>query len=353
MPLLSVDALRKQIKSGKLAPVYVIVGEDSKLADGLVDGIEATIDPADRAFSVDRVYATEGGGAPVDIIATARTPSMLGGPRVVIVLRAERFFKPKRGGKKAEAEDAEADSADDGGSSESLRGDAALDLAPIEDYLAAPLDSTTLVFVAADVDLTRRTSKKLKELAQFVECYGLETNSAAERREATMTVRSTIQNEMLQMGRTLDPPALQLLIDRTGLDITQLRGAIERLLLYAGDKKTITVDDVREVVGEHAFVDDWAVINAIGDGDAGRALRALAQRFERGDSPHGIVGQLRWWVSSRLAEAEPDRVRPALESLLRTDLALKSSGGDDRVLVERLVVELTGKALSRSGAGWR
>ena len=77
----------------------------------------------------------------------------------------------------------------------------------------------------------------------------------------------------------------------------------------------------------------------------------VGQRFERGDSPHGIVGQLRWWVSSRLAEAEPDRVRPALESLMRTDLALKSSGGDDRVLLERLVVELTGKALARSG--WR
>jgi DNA polymerase-3 subunit delta len=345
VPLLSVDALRKQIKSGKLAPVYAIVGEDTKLVDGLVDGIEATIDPADRACSVDRVYAAENGGAPVDIIASARTPSMLGGPRVVIVLRAERFFKPKRAGKKAES-DEEPDAADESGSS-----DSALDLAPIDDYLAKPLESTTLVFVAADVDLSRRTSKKLKELAQFVECHGLETNSAAERREAMNTVRSTIQNEMLQMGRTLEPNGLQLLIDRTGLDITQLRGAIERLLLYAGDKKAITADDVREVVGEHAFVDDWAVINAIGDGDGARALRALAQRFERGDSPHGIVGQLRWWVSSRLAEAEPDRVRPALESLMRTDLALKSSGGDDRVLLERLVVELTGKPLARSG--WR
>jgi hypothetical protein len=75
-------------------------------------------------------------------------------------------------------------------------------------------------------------------------------------------------------------------------------------------------------------------------------------RLERGDSPHGIVGQLRWWVSSRLAEAEPDRVRPALDALLRTDMSLKSSGGDERVLLERLVVELTGKALSRSGS-WR
>jgi len=128
-------------------------------------------------------------------------------------------------------------------------------------------------------------------------------------------------------------------------------GAIDARVRSAGERKRFPADDVREVVGEQSFVGDWPVINAIGDGDAARALRGLAQRFDRGDSPHGIVGQLRWWVSSRLAEAEPDRVRPALEALLRTDLALKSSGGDDRVLLERLVVDLTGKALVRSG--WR
>lgn len=346
MPALSVDALRKQYKSGKLAPIYLIVGDDAKLIEQMVDGIEATIDEADRAFSVDRVYAMEGGGAPVDIVASARTPSMLGGPRVVIVLRSERLFKPKRGGKAAEAEDdGDAGGGDEGGSTE------AADVGPIEDYLASPVEGTTLVFVASEVDGTRRITKRLKEAAQVVECAGLETRTANDRREALATARQQVQGEFLQLGRTIEKPAVDLLLERTGLDINQLRGAIERLLLYSQDKKSIGIDDVREVVGEHAFVDDWAVINAIGDGDVAKALRALALRFERGDSPHGIVGQLRWWVSSRLAEAEPDRVRPALEALLRTDLSLKSSGGDDRVLLERLVVELTGKALSRQG--WR
>ena len=346
MPALSVDALRKHYKSGTLAPIYLIVGDDAKLMEQLVDGIEATVDEADRAFSVDRLYAAEVGGAPVDVIAAARTPSMVGGPRVVIVLRSERFFKPKRGGKASAAADDEAETdIDQGGSSD------ALDLAAIEDYLASPVAGTTLVFVASDVDGTRRTTKKLKEAAQVVTCGGLETRTAADRREALTAARAQVQKELEQLGRAIDRPALDLLLDRTGLDINQLRGAVERLLLYSQDKKSIGVDDVREVVGEHAFVDDWAVINAIGDGDAGKALRALAFRCERGDSPHGIVGQLRWWVSSRLAEAEPDRVKPALDALLRTDLALKSSGGDERVLLERLIVELTGKALSRPG--WR
>src|SRR6185295_7773070 len=104
-----------------------------------------------------------------------------------------------------------------------------------------------------------------------------------------------------------------------------------------------------EVVTAEADVDDWAVVNAIGDGDAARALRETGLRFDRGDSPHQLVGQLRWWVSTRLAPAAPDRVKPAIEALLRTDLALKSSGGDTRVLVERLVVDLTGRPIPK---GW-
>ncbi|MBP6716509.1 MAG: DNA polymerase III subunit delta [Acidobacteria bacterium] len=347
MPALSVDALRKHYKTGALAPIYLLVGDDSKLISQLVDGIEATIDEADRAFSVERIYALEPGATPVDIIASARTPSMLGGPRIVVVMRAERIFKPKRGGKAAEAEEADDKDtpADDAGPGE------AVDLGPIEDYLAAPVDGTTLVFVASDVDGTRKLTKRLKDAAQVVECFGLETRTAGDRREALNAARAQVQKELEQLGRSIESNAMQLLLDRTGLDITQLRGSLERLLLYSQDKKSITIEDVREVVGEHAFVDDWAIINAIGDGDAGRALRALALRFERGDSPHGIVGQLRWWVSSKLAEAEPDRVRPALEALLRTDLALKSSGGEQRLLLERLIVEITGKALPRSG--WR
>ena len=36
------------------------------------------------------------------------------------------------------------------------------------------------------------------------------------------------------------------------------------------------------------------------------------------------------------------RIPEAVDALLRTDLALKSSGGDPQVLLERLVVELCG-----------
>jgi len=103
---------------------------------------------------------------------------------------------------------------------------------------------------------------------------------------------------------------------------------------------------IEEVVAAEADIDDWAVVNAMGDGDVGRALRETALRFDRGDSPHQLVGQIRWWVSQQLAKGAPERVKAAVDALLRTDLALKSSG-DSQMLVERLVVELTGRPVPR------
>ena len=55
-----------------------------------------------------------------------------------------------------------------------------------------------------------------------------------------------------------------------------------------------------------------------------------------------VLGQLGWFVRTTLPRQAPSRVPAAVEAVFRTDLALKSSGGDGRVLLERLVVELCG-----------
>jgi len=49
-----------------------------------------------------------------------------------------------------------------------------------------------------------------------------------------------------------------------------------------------------------------------------------------------VLGQLRS-AAEKLPSA---RLRTAIDAVFRTDLALKSSGGEARVLLERLVVEL-------------
>jgi DNA polymerase-3 subunit delta len=329
VPNLTLPALKTQLDSRKLAPIYVFVGEDTKLMDRTVDAVEQTIDPADQPFAVDHLYAGDAGGSPLDIAAAARVLPMLGDRRLVIVLRAERLLKPKRASRAAE--DVETD-ADDQAESD------AADLTPLEDYVASPVPFTTLLFVATEMDRSRRFTKRLIEKAQVVTFGGF---GDARPYEARAAAKSWLQEELTRAGRPIDKDAVELLVERTGGDITRLRGDVERVLLYTEGRPRVTRADIAETMSSGQTVeDDWGVVNAIGDGNAARALREVAIRLDRGDSVHMLVGQLRWWVSTKLAERQPARVRPALEALLRTDLDLKSSAGDERVLIERLIVEL-------------
>lgn len=318
------------------------------MMEQMIDAFEALIDPADRPFATERIYAGEEGGSAINIADAANVFPMLGDRRLVIVMRAEKFLKPARAKSAGAAEVTETDG--DTGAEDSGDG-SALDPAPLEAYLASPAPFTTLVFVAAAIDKTRKLTKRLLEKAQHVEFEGLGGDNARERRDARQEAAAQIRQQLEAAGKAIEPSGLQLLVDRSGSDISKLRGDVERLLLYTEGSKKITRSDVDEVVAIETDVDDWAVVNAIGDGDTPRALKETALRFDRGDSPHAIVGQLRWWVSQRLAGVAPERVKPALEALLKADLALKSSGGEERALVERLIIDLTARPLPRTYPG--
>jgi DNA polymerase III subunit delta len=344
VPSLSLEALKQHIASRRLATVYLFVGDDTQLVDRMVGGLESVIDEADRPFACERLYAGDEGGSPVQIVSSSRMLPMLGDRRIVVVMRAERLLKPKRAGRSGD----EDEDSNDGGEGETV----ALDAGSIEEYLASPVPSTTLVFVASDIDRGRRLTKRVLEHAQVVTCAGLavEGDSRTVRQHAALWLK----DELVRLGRTIEPEAAQLLAGRAGGEISKLRGDVEKLLLFVGSRVRITTDDVMEVVSDpQAVDDDWAVVNAIAAGDAARALVETGRRFERGDSAHALVGQLRWWVSAKLSVGDAGRVKQALDALLRTDLALKSSGGDAQVLVERLVVELTGRPLSGGARGWR
>src|SRR5258706_1170885 len=80
--------------------------------------------------------------------------------------------------------------------------------------------------------------------------------------------------------------------------------------------------------------------NAIEAGEAADALRQLALMLEAGAPPEKVLGQLGWLVRTKFPN---EHVSSAVQGVFRTDLALKRSAGDPRVLLERLVVELCGK----------
>src|SRR6185503_7232311 len=151
-----------------------------------------------------------------------------------------------------------------------------------------------------------------------------------------------VRNRIAAAGIEIEPAAAHRLAERAGPDVKRLRGEVDRLLLYAMGQPRITLDDVREVAGPAALQDDWAMTNAIEAGQAPDALKQLALMLEGGTPPEKILGQLGWLVRTKFPNLAPQNLPAAVQSVFRTDLDLKRSAGDPRILLERLVVELCG-----------
>jgi DNA polymerase III delta subunit len=174
-----------------------------------------------------------------------------------------------------------------------------------------------------------------------------------------------VRTRIAAAGVEIDPPGARTLATLAGFpdrprndgkaggDVKRLRGEVERLLLYAAGQKKISMDDVREVAGPAALQDEWALPNAIEKGEGAEALRQLSLLCDAGSAPQQILGQLGWVVRSKFPQVAPQALEGAIDALFRTDLDLKRSAGDPRVLLERLVVELCEGKRTRTGFGPR
>jgi DNA polymerase III subunit delta len=333
MPQASPSDVRARIAKRTPDPVYLLLGDDDAELSRLASDMTALVEDELRAFNVERLYAGEKGVTASAIVESARMLPMMSDRRVVVVLRGEKLLKPKRRGKQA----AEIE-IDDSGDAEPPS-----DLDALGDYVQNPSPSTTLVLVACDIDKTRRAAKTLLKHATIVEAWGLKGEKNPrflDFRAAARTAEQMVRKAVAESGQQIDPAAARLVAERAGVDIIRLRGDIERLMLYTVGKPKITLADAQEVVSAESSQDDWAVTNAIRNRNAGEALRQLALALDAGAVPYMILGQLGWFVRDKLGEVDPRRVPAAIEALFRADLDLKSSGGDPRVLLERLVVEL-------------
>ena len=332
MPQASPSDVRAGIAKRTPDPVYLLLGDDDAVLSRLASDMTAVVEDELRAFNVERMYAGEKDVTASAIVESARMLPMMADRRVVLVLRAERLLKPKRRGGK-QAADIEVDITPDA--------EPPSELDALGKYVEAPSPSTTLVLVATDVDKTRKAVKAILKHATVVECWGLKPGKDArgsDLHQAARMAEQMVKKAVAEAGQVIEPAAARLVATRAGFDIVRLRGDIDRLMLYTVGKPGITLADAQEIVTAETANDDWAVTNAILNGYAKEALRQLGMALDAGGVSYQILGQLAWFVRDKMADAR--RIPAAIEALMRTDLDLKTSGGDPRVLLERLVVEL-------------
>jgi DNA polymerase-3 subunit delta len=285
----------------------MLVGDDEAGKTAVAAEFLSLMDEGLQAFNVDRFHGHE---TRVDqVIQAAATLPMMAVRRVVLVFQAERLLMPRRESKATESE-----------------------LERLEGFLKAPVAHSSVVFVCGKLDQRRRVVRLLVREAQVIDCGTIHDEAGAAR---------WVKAKAEDGGVRLESTAIRALVERTGPNARLLRSALERLMLYAHGQTSITVDDVKQAVsfGPEAQT-DFGIAKAIWRGDVASALHELHVALEAGIIPVMVLGQLR--VAAE--KGHTLQVPAAIDAVFRADLALKSSGGEPRVLLERLVLELCPKA---------
>lgn len=320
--------LRKQIAAGETGPLYLLTGDDLQARHDVALEFGALVDAGLHAFNVQSFYANEAGTAGARdqligaLLTAARTLPMMAPRRVLIVHEAERLLSPRKG----KDDDPELPAP------VGRRPRAASPVDELEQYLQAPEPLTTLVFVAGDLDGNRRLVKLVRAQAAVVDCGTLASPA-----EASKWIGARLQKD----GLGIEPRAVSLLLETTGLSLGRIRAETDKLALYAAGEPAVTARHVRELVTpESEPGEGFAMGTAIWSNNARAALREVEAQLEAGIQPVMVLGQIR----AAARKLQPDaRARRGIDAVFRTDLAIKSSTGEPRFLLERLVIELCGR----------
>jgi DNA polymerase-3 subunit delta len=328
----TVAEVRKQIKSAKTGPLYLLEGDDLQSRHDLALEFADVVDEGLEAFNVQSFYANEATNAPArdqligQILSNARTLPMMAPRRVIVVHEADRLLAPKRA--RDDEEGALNEARPKGKRASATPAD------ELEAYIERPEPMTTLVFVSGPLDGNRRIVKVLRKHADVVDCGTLH-----DPREAAIWITKRLEKDEL----AIEPKAITLLLQSTGLTLGRIRPEIDKLILYAAGESSITAAHVREVVIPTEESEDvFALMDAVKESNAPRALREVSALINEGVQPPVILGQLR----AAAIRLRPDaRVKSSLEAVFRTDVAIKSSAGTPQHLLECLVVELCARSM--------
>ncbi|MCA9661142.1 MAG: DNA polymerase III subunit delta [Myxococcales bacterium] len=267
-----VKALVRAIKKGDLASVYLLYGDEPAAIREVVDAIREAIIPAKdataqsmAAFNHERFDGGDVRSASQILEACAQMP-MLAPRRLVELSNPDDLGKGGR--------------SEDGPSSTKEK---AIDA--LAGYIKAPSPSTVLVISGAGIDGRSKlvtTAKKAKgAVAQKFEALRDDDDAC---RLAIAEARSR--------RRRLSDEAAHALVSAVGTGRTELLEGLDRVLLFAGERENVGVDDVHAVIAQTREVDIFAITDAVGRGDHEAALTLLAQIFAAGEKDTGLAHRL-------------------------------------------------------------
>jgi DNA polymerase-3 subunit delta len=241
--------LETSLKKGIIPTVCYLYGEESFLVERAARLLlERAIDASLKDFNYNVFYGTDSKG--VDIVDAAQTLPMFAERRVVVVKRADQL--------KTEA------------------------LEVLLPYIKNPSPGTCLLLIGSKIDQRKKFFLELKKHGELVEYKRLYDNKLA----------GFIQSEAVVQGKPIDAPAAELLSALIGNNLQELCSQIEKLVVYAGTKLRITVDDVKVMASNSKAYTAFELAKYLGLRDLAHSLKSLDALFLNGEEAPMMIGAL-------------------------------------------------------------
>jgi DNA polymerase-3 subunit delta len=158
-------------------------------------------------------------------------------------------------------------------------------------------DRHRLVVTTDFVDRRKALFKAIDETGLVVDCTVPKGETRADRMARDAVTSATIDAALAQAGKRMANNARQRLMKWTGFDLRTLSGNLEKLISFAGDRKTISDDDVTAVLQRTRKDPIFEFTNAVADRDLSAALVLMNSLLKEGMHPlqllAAVANQLR------------------------------------------------------------
>lgn len=329
----SVLEVEKLLRQKKILPIYYLFGEDSYSVDLTFEAIEKSVRPFITSdFDKEVLYGEN--QSFTNIIGLASTFPFGSEKKLIIVKQAEKL-KDKKEKKE------------------------------IVNYFQSPTDFTVLIFLHEGT-ISNPTSEPYKTLAR--QGFLFEAQELKGKSLIDWLISNVEKN-----GKTISYDNAQLLTDISGENRNTLESQLEKIFIYVGDDKEITIESIRGLSTSLKQYTIFDLQNAIGKKSKSSALKVLFNLLKNGMEPIQIIAMLNKYFTSlarlneltatntnefqvaRIMGTHPyylkdyrnarrmysdSHLTAAFSALLKADLSIKTTSLDDYTLLSVLIAEI-------------
>lgn len=144
-----------------------------------------------------------------------------------------------------------------------------------------------LIISATGIDKRSTFFKVIDEVGQVAE-YNIPDRDYEARPVALQRAASLFKRE----GYAIDSNALDAFIDKTGFETRQIMNEVEKMILYKGSDKKITIVDVQIITSSSSEAIAWDLTDAVAERRLGDAIHIFRQLLFQKESAVGLVIQL-------------------------------------------------------------